>query len=268
MTQTGFPDFEPPRIEVPQPPSQPPAQPQQPAHPPPPSRRRGGLLAVCIALAIALALLVAADRIAPRIVAGRIADTLQFALGLDQRPTVEVGGFPFLTQVATRRYQRVSVHVGNLSVGGRNGALLATDVDATLTDVRPDRSYRSYRIGRVTVSGTIPYSTLTGSFGVLSISYDGRGPRGDGYVKIMLADTVRGRAKPAIDPATGEFVMEDPHIWLGGQQLPPDASRGVFNTLLHGRLPDLLPGVAPEKLLATRAGLRLTAVGRNVRIGR
>lgn len=263
MTQAGFPDFEPPRIEGPQPPAQPPAKPPAPAR-----SRRGGLLAVCIAVVIALVLLVAADRIAPRIIAGRIAGTLQIALGLEQRPTVRVGGFPFLTQVATRHYRRVSVNAGNLTIGGRNGALLASDVDATLTDVRPDRSYRSYRIGRITVSGTIPYSDLTGSFGVLSISYDGSGPRGDGYVMIRLADTVRGRAKPSIDPTTGEFVMEDPHIWLGGQQLPPDASRGVFDTLLHGKLPELVPGAAPEKLLATKAGLRLTAAGRNLRIGR
>ena len=77
-----------------------------------PARRpRRGLRVLLITMLVLLALLVALDRIAVRIVADQIATRAQSAENLAERPRVSLGGFPFLTQVASGRYRDIDIEV-------------------------------------------------------------------------------------------------------------------------------------------------------------
>ncbi|CAO5176672.1 DUF2993 domain-containing protein [Frankia sp. AiPs1] len=76
------------------------------------SGRPGGGLRITIVVAVVLlGLLLAVDRITPRVVAGQIATQAQRSERLSSKPEVSLGGFPFLTQVATGNYRDVRVDV-------------------------------------------------------------------------------------------------------------------------------------------------------------
>ncbi|MCM3885459.1 DUF2993 domain-containing protein [Frankia sp. R82] len=75
------------------------------------SRPGRGVRVVAVLVVVLLALLLAIDRITPRVVAGLIAAQAQRSEGLAARPDVSLGGFPFLTQVWRGNYRDVRVDV-------------------------------------------------------------------------------------------------------------------------------------------------------------
>jgi len=76
-----------------------------------------------VALAVLVALLVGADRVAAHIAENQIASAVQTAADLDQKPKVAVRGFPFVTQAVRGYYARIDVTAtdifGRGDVGGR-----------------------------------------------------------------------------------------------------------------------------------------------------
>jgi len=147
-TGAGYPDFEPPRTPPEPHPVAPAAFGPGPTGPAPPSvGRRRTLAVVLVTLLAGLALVVAADRLAPRVVGDRLAATVQTALDLDQRPVVRLTGFPFLTQVASRHYRKISITARDVPVPNTGHGLEIAELDATLADVRPNLTYSSFGIG-------------------------------------------------------------------------------------------------------------------------
>jgi hypothetical protein len=264
---TSFPDFDPPRVEA----QQPPAQQQPPVPPPAPPeapRRSGwriGLLALCVGLAALLAVLVAADRLAPRIVAGRIESTLQAALETEQRPVVRIGGFPFLTQVATGHYKRITMTAKDVPVAGSSGELSIQQLRGELTDVRTGPTFRTITIGHFRGSATVTYETLSEFLGS-QISYGGGAGGGRGYVDLSLGASITVTGQPSIDPSTGELFLNHPEFRIAGRLLPGFATDRLSAKLFRIPLPELMPGVAATEVSADRKGMTLVGSGTNVRL--
>jgi hypothetical protein len=120
-----------------------PQQPQwgQPPGPPPPPafavrrRRRKGPLITLITLIVILALLVVGDRVANALAENQIASQFQSSLALSGKPSVSIGGFPFLTQLIAKDFKTVNISARNevinsASAGG--GALEIESLNATL----------------------------------------------------------------------------------------------------------------------------------------
>ncbi len=87
------------------------------------------LLAVLVVLAV---LLVAADRIAAALAAGKVAAEIQRTVGLRSKPHVRLGGFPFLTQAFRGRYDDVQVMADDV----RTQDIRVASIDAQLHGVR------------------------------------------------------------------------------------------------------------------------------------
>ena len=84
-----------------------------------PPKRRRGLRATGIALAVLLLLLVIADRVAAHVASTEaVSQIVQKSQGLASRPSVSFGGFPFLTQVAFGKYTDISVGIHDISPQG------------------------------------------------------------------------------------------------------------------------------------------------------
>src|SRR5580704_17297055 len=94
---------------------------------------RGGRRArrYILVLIIVVALLVVLD-FAARIAAENVMATKIQQQGLSQKPDVTIDGFPFLTQVATKDFQRVNIAASNLTAG----PVTITKVNATATGIR------------------------------------------------------------------------------------------------------------------------------------
>lgn len=221
---------------------------------------------ILVTVLIVLAVLVAADRLTPRLVSVRIADTLQTALGTDQRPAVRLGGFPFLTQVATRHYQRISITARDVPVSQTGGRLSLSELDGTLVDVRPNRSYRTITVGRLTGSAMIDYSTLSEATGTL-VGY-ASGNRDAGLITLTLGGAITVTGKPSIDPRTGDLYLSKPQFRVGGRPLPAAIADDLLNQVFRIPLPELITGVSLSGVRATQQGLVLTASGTDLTLER
>lgn len=145
-------------------------------------RRRGRfarlplvLKAVCGLLALA-AFLVLADRWALLYAEHRTADTLEDQLKLSAAPEVEIGGFPFLTQVADERLDSVRVTVPEVAV---DRVSLAT-VTATAHDVRlhtdGPTAVRGVGIPRLDGDVLLSFEDLNRELGASQVTFAGHGP--------------------------------------------------------------------------------------------
>ncbi|GIJ07505.1 DUF2993 domain-containing protein [Micromonospora andamanensis] len=134
-------------------------------------RRRGRkvLIGFVVLLLVLAGLVAIADRVAASVAERTIADEVRQQVAeqgaQSSPPEVEVGGFPFLTQVLDGRYERISIKLRDVqaSVQGDAVALPSLDVDAR--NVRA--SLDTLRTGQgevvaetVNGTGTISYQSL------------------------------------------------------------------------------------------------------------
>ncbi|MFF5173913.1 DUF2993 domain-containing protein [Micromonospora sp. NPDC000089] len=134
-------------------------------------RRRGrkALVSLVVLLVILAGLLVVGDRVAAGVAERRIADQVEQEVAKQNaqssRPKVDVGGFPFLTQVVAGRYERISIVLTDVQgpVQGETVSLPRLDVDAR--NVRA--SLDTLRSGQGDVvaesvdgTGTVTYDSL------------------------------------------------------------------------------------------------------------
>jgi hypothetical protein len=135
--------------------------------------RRG--VRILIVAAIVVVLLLALD-FGARAVAENIMATKIQQQGLSQKPDVSIDGFPFLTQVVTKDFQRVTISTSNLAAG----PVTITKVDATATGIKLNSySSASGTITNVTGTALISFAslgnTLTQQFGPLGALLNGAG---------------------------------------------------------------------------------------------
>ncbi|MER5458255.1 DUF2993 domain-containing protein [Micromonospora sp. NPDC002389] len=134
-------------------------------------RRRGRkvLIGFVVLLLVLVGLIVIADRVAANVAERTIADEVRQQVAQQgaqsSPPEVELGGFPFLTQVLDGRYERITIRLRDVqgSVQGDAVALPSLDVDAR--NVRA--SLDTLRTGQgevvaetVNGTGTISYQSL------------------------------------------------------------------------------------------------------------
>jgi hypothetical protein len=123
--------------------------------------------ALLIVLCVLLALAVVADRAAVGIAEDRVATELASAGGLRGTPTVDITGFPFLTQAMAGRYEDVRISLTAEQLGQPDG----TRADVALRGVQvPLSAVLSGSVDRVPVdriegTATLSYELLSGQLG-------------------------------------------------------------------------------------------------------
>ncbi|MEU1605804.1 DUF2993 domain-containing protein [Micromonospora matsumotoense] len=135
-----------------------------------PRRRGRRWLVVLVVLVLILGgLLVVADRVAAGLAERAIADQVQQEVAKQDAssapPQVDVGGFPFLTQVVDGRYERISIVLTDVqgSVEGNAVSLPRLDVDARNVRASLDtiRSGQGEVVAEtVAGTGTVTYDSL------------------------------------------------------------------------------------------------------------
>lgn len=123
-----------------------------------------------IGVAIVAALLVGGDRIAAWIATDTIAERLQTELASAEPPRVNVGGWPFLTQVAARNLDSVTVR----TTAYRAEDVLLDSVDVTLHDVwRNGSAVTADRLDGTATVSLAEVQRLAGDAIQLSLAADG-----------------------------------------------------------------------------------------------
>ncbi|MEU5596339.1 LmeA family phospholipid-binding protein [Streptomyces sp. NPDC020298] len=153
----------------------------------PPVHRRGGRrrrgrfaglpLAVkaVVGLAVLTAFVALADRWALLYAEHRTAETLKHRMGLAAAPEVEIGGFPFLTQLADKRLDSVRVTVPDVAAD----RVSLAKVSATAHDVRLDAdgltSVHGARASRINGDVLLSFADLNRELGASQVTFTGEG---------------------------------------------------------------------------------------------
>jgi hypothetical protein len=121
-----------------------------------PRRKRRGRRWL-IALLVLIALVVAADRVGVVVAEGAAASKIQKQQNLSQKPSVSIGGFPFLTQVASRDFSHITVDIHGLVADG----VPISDVHADLTGVHVASNYNSATADTLVATAEVSYADLS-----------------------------------------------------------------------------------------------------------
>ncbi len=244
-------------------------------------RRRGrglgiGLLVVVLVL---VGLLVAADRVGAGIAENRLVSAVETELGKQEitaaGTSVDIGGFPFLTQVASGNYGRITIVIDQLRSGGLSVKTLhidAEDVTAEPSDLLSGDPKAA--AAKVTGVATIAWEDLPrllnyAGLGVGNATFSAAGD------DVRVTGTVRVDGQQIPVSATAAFSVVKNQIRVkvseasvSGQDVPPEAKDYVNNLqdeLSVGyRVPPLPFGLTVTKVAATDAGLAVTAVAKDV----
>jgi hypothetical protein len=218
------------------------------------------LLVVLVVLALAG---VGADRVAHKVATDEAEQRLTAKGMVD--PSVTVDGFPFLTQLVSRRFDEVQVTAAGL----RADAGRARDVDATGLDVRAP-SGGSVVVGRLRASGTITYADVLRRIGRPELSLRAAGDR-----RVQLRRDVVLQGQEVTVTSRGTVRAEGTRVRLvptdvrleGGAAVPASVRALVTDQLaVRFRVPGLPDGVRIERVTATEDGFVVAVTGEQLEL--
>ncbi|WBB66192.1 DUF2993 domain-containing protein [Micromonospora sp. WMMD812] len=254
----------------------------EPAYVERPRRRGRRALVVLLVLLLVLAgLLVVADRVAAGVAERAIADQVRQEVAKQAAqsspPEVEVGGFPFLTQVLDGRYERISIVLREVrgSVQGDAISLPVLDVDAH--DVRA--SLDTIRSGQGEVVAETVNGTATISYDSLAALLDRPGLKlseQGGKLAVTAPVDILGQ-QLTVTGTADVTVSEQGKVGLRFNNLDAEGlpnvplARTLLNNYAQGisvdvPLPDLPFQLAVREVRPLPEGLTVTADARDVPI--
>jgi hypothetical protein len=219
-------------------------------------RRRRWPAALIVTLVVLVLLLVAADRVAVAVADRLAADAFQQSQNLPQRPSVSIGGFPFLTQLASGDYSDVHVNARGLVVGHADHPLRLSDLDVHLQKVVVTNSFHDFHARTGSAAATISYPELSSTLRT-PISYAGGGKvRAVKHFRVLgRSVTATASAVPHASSANG-LTFGNVTVNVVGISLPSEVSKAFDSTFTVpiplGNLPF---GITVQRVDTTAAGI-------------
>lgn|GEM_PF-428763 len=246
---------------------------------PPKRTRRKAPIVLLVLLIVLVLLLLAADRVGNHVANDKLADQVATQaqrkdVKLGAQPTAEITGFPFLTQVAAGKYDKILVHMRDVTVQSYSVPKLditATGVHAKASDVLNGDG----PITADTISGTATVGwgyvnqaarDQLGQSDVKDLRLSGQ----DGTLHVRMTVTVYGQDLKLAGTATPTLADGGKRLQIGfdkvhpvGAKLPPAAQGIVTNMLkqlgLRIQLPTLPYGLKLTDIDPQSGGLNVSA---------
>jgi LmeA-like phospholipid-binding len=232
---------------------------------------------VLVVLAVLVVLLVVADRAAAHLAAGAVADAVRRDQRLSSTPSVDIQGFPFLTQALGGVYDEVDVRLADVPV---RGGVAVDRVEVRLRGVHlPAGDAVRGAVSRVPVDDADARATV--SFAALAARLDRPVTLGPGPAPGVLSvagdipvdggaggGTLPVRAQVRLSVAGGVLTVAPVRASLA--DVPASVRPRVERLLsqLSVRLPTLPFGFRVTALTVGADGLTVTAAGRSIVVGR
>ncbi|GAA2427807.1 DUF2993 domain-containing protein [Streptomyces macrosporus] len=217
-----------------------------------------------IFLVILGGLFVGADRLAVGLAEDEAAAKIKSAKGLSEQPSVEIHGFPFLTQVLGKELESVDATLDGLTVqvGGRD--VDVTEVDVALDGVRLENNFSSAVAARATGSARIAYEDLTAATGTegATVGYAGKERAARNQVKIdvdLAVARLTVHSTVSVRNGTTIALRADD---LPGIPVAEDVARGQIDRELE--ITGLPEGLELEKVEVDAEGVVLRLTGTDV----
>ena len=230
-----------------------------------PRRRRHPVRVIVIAAIVLIALLVAADFAARAFAENKAASEIQ-QQGFPKKPSVDIEGFPFLTQVASHNFHDIQISSSN----DLEGPLDISSINASLKNVHIDGAFNGGTIGTLYGTASITFTALAnamtsqaGSLGQLAnagLTFSQAGPN---EVKASLNVVVfSGTAVWRVTRTTGTAINIR-LVSTGG--LPSSLLSPVSDITLN--LPKLPLGLKIQSISVNSSGLVGVLTGQDVSFG-
>jgi hypothetical protein len=206
-------------------------------------------------------LLVAADRGIKAYAEDQMASQFQNSVGMSGKPSVNIEGFPFLTQLAAQKFNKVDITATNETITAKSagsGLLKIASLNATLQGMHIHGT-NSATIDDFTASALITFSAL-GSVGGIP---DGITLSADGPNQIKATLNVDPLGTFTAHATVTRVAANKINIHITDFGGIPD--QGEFGNLSNFNitLPKLPAGVSIQTISVTAQGLRITATGHN-----
>lgn len=203
-----------------------------------------GLRRLGIAILTLIVLLLVADRVGVVIAEHTAGDTIKSSQHLKSRPDVDIAGFPFLTQLATGHYDKITITAKHVPLSRAANFLDISRIRVVLHSLSVSRDFSDFHAKTATASALISYPDLSKALDV-SVSY-----AGSGRVKIEKSLDVAGHS-------VGGAVQIRPQLVNGALTF---AGRSVVSLPLQGIPFD----IRVQSLGAAKDGLVLGLAGSNL----
>ena len=206
-------------------------------------------------LVTVLAVLLIADRVAVGYAEDRLAARIE-DWGFAARPQVTIAGFPFLTQVAARRVNKVVIS----AAGKKLGPVEVKRLDVTLYGIRVSAGGNTSTASRLSGTARVGFAGLAGVAGMPGLTVSADGPD---RVKITAG----------LGPVTGTAIARVTRAGPGGIRIAVISAGGIPVAALGSLrdvtlpLPDLPLGMTVEGVSVTGQGVLVHLAGQNVRFG-
>lgn len=208
-------------------------------------------------------LLVVADRVGDAVAERAAADTLQSSQHLDHRPDVDIAGFPFLTQLATGHYGKITVTAQDVPLGPNARGLTLSRLVVVLHHLTVSRSFSRFHADSAEATGTIGFVQLGAALGAqLDYAGHGRVEMTRNLTSGSRAVPVRVTAKPYLHD--GSLGFRDPRVVRadGIDSAVLQSATRVFRIAIPMRA---IPfDVRLKSASAGPDGVAITLVGRNL----
>lgn len=200
-----------------------------------------------------------------RLAAGLAADEAERRLVSEgfTGPSVTMHGFPFLTQLAAREFDRVTVTADAVDAGDGEARALS----AELTDVRAPKS-GPVQVGALTARGTVPYDVVSRAVGSPSVQL-ASAPGGE--VEVTRTIEVAGQsfdvvARARVQARGDRLRIVPTDLQVAGLPSLDDRLAALISdrVALVYDIPDLPSGVRVERVTATDGGFEVRVTGRDL----
>jgi hypothetical protein len=216
-----------------------------------------GVVAVVVVVGGALV----ADRVTESVAEQRVVDAIEQNLdGVVGTPTVELGGFPFLTQLLAGSIDDVTGQVDGVTLEGID----ATDVTIDAHDVSTSEPYT---MGSATIDATLPTASIEQivkdkSQLDVTVAVDGNALTASGKA---LGLTLAANLVPRVEGGT--LLVDVENVQIAGLTVSvEDLPKAIGTRLSDIEIPvDGLPeGVTLSNATVVATGVRITATGMDV----
>ncbi|MFE7131299.1 DUF2993 domain-containing protein [Streptomyces sp. NPDC057638] len=231
-------------------------------------------------------LFIAADRIAVHFAESEAAERVRSSQGLRVTPKLSIEGFPFLTQVAAKRLDKVKVNISGITASAGERNIGISEVKAELRDVRISGDFSSAVAATASGSAEIAYADLTQAAPEgMSVAWAGAERAAKNQVKITgtLAKVVEGAGIPV--PSTLAALVGDREISVHSSvelvsgntvRLKADALPDLPIPGIDAKLREIVdyelkldgvpPSITMRELTITESGLRFSGTAQDVRL--
>jgi hypothetical protein len=208
-----------------------------------------GFVVVLVVAALAAMGLLFGDRYAADRVEREASGQLQSELGTPDAPSVDVRGWPFLTQVVGRHLRSVRVVTDDIPQSSRSAVPVA-HADLVLSDITTDDWFQTMTARHAEGTALLDYPALASVAGV-PLRYVGDGrvqlKSSSSLVGVPVDATVTGT--PRLDAGAQSITLADPEVTVAGVELPGGTADLLLRTL-----------VKPIPVTGLPFGLRLSSV--------